>query len=102
MASYFLLETAQRDLQGIWRFHDRVSGEQLADQRIAQLHYTFELIAEYPQIGRPRPELNEDVRSFVTSSPAYTIFYFPLEDRIEITHVLHGSQDVSQRFEPDD
>ena len=99
MASYFLLATAETDLQDIWRYYDRLGGEQLADERIADLHYRFQLIAEFPLMGRQRPDLGEVIRSFVTPSPAYTIFYLPLESHVEIVHVLHGSQDVSQRFE---
>ena len=102
MAAYFLLETAQRDLEGIWRYYDRFGGEDLADQRIVDLHHSFQLIAEFPHIGRPRPEFDEGIRSFVSYSPAYTIFYFPLEGVIEIAHVLHGSEDVSGRFDLSD
>ena len=57
MASYFLLETAQRDLEAIWRHYDRLGGEQLADDQIAELHYRFDLLADYPHMGRERPEL---------------------------------------------
>ena len=99
MVVYFLLETAQRDLQDIWRFYDRLGGEDQADRRIADLHHRFQLIAEFPNMGRRRPDLNEGIRSFVSSSPLYTIFYYPLEGYVEIAHVLHGSQDVSQRFD---
>lgn len=100
MAAYFLLETARRDLEAIWRYYDRIGGEQLADRQVADLHYSFELLADYPHMGRERRELVHGIRSFVSSSPHYTIYYFPLDDYIEIAHVLHGSQDVSQRFEP--
>ena len=99
MGSYFLLETAQRDLESIWRHYDRLGGEQPADQQIANLHYRFELIADYPYMGRERPELVQGIRSFISSNPSYTILYFPLDGWIEIAHVLHSSQDVRQRFE---
>ena len=99
MGFYFLLETAQRDLEGIWRYYDRLGGEQLADQQLADLHHRFELIADYPNIGRERPELAEGVRSFISSGPSYIILYFPLEGWIEIAHVLHGSRDVGRLFE---
>ena len=98
MASYFLLETAQRDLEAIWRYYDRVNGERLADMRVADLHREFQLLAEYPHAGRERPELVVGIRSFVSPNPRYTIFYFPFPSYIEIAHVLHGSQDVAQQF----
>ena len=96
--AYYLLETAQRDLQGIWRYYDRLGGEQLAQQQITDLHLRFELLSDFPYLGRERPELIEGIRSFVSSSPSYTILYFPLEDWIEIAHVLHGSQDLEMLF----
>ena len=99
MAAYFLLDTAISDLEGIWRFYDRLVGESLADQRIADLHHRFELIAEYPRIGRFRPELGDQVRSFVTHNPSYTIFYILMADYVEIAHVLHGNEDVGRRFD---
>ena len=98
MDSYYLLETAQRDLQGIWRHYDRLGGEQFAAQQIADLHLRFELLSDFPYMGRERPELADGIRSFVSSSPPYTILYFPLEGWIEIAHVLHSSQDVDMLF----
>ena len=98
MASYYLLETAQRDLQAIWRYYDRLGGEQLAQQQVRNLHRRFELLFDFPNLGRERPELAEGIRSFVSSNPAYTILYFPLEDWIEIAHVVHGSQDPAMLF----
>ncbi len=56
MASYFLLETALRDLEAIWRYYDRLDGEQRADRRVADLHREFELLADFPHAGRERPE----------------------------------------------
>lgn len=82
MAAYFLLETAERDLQNIWRYYDRLGGEQLADQQIVGLHLRLGLLSDFPYMGRERPELVEGIRSFVSSSPSYTILYFPLEDWI--------------------
>ena len=98
MASYFLLETALRDLEAIWRYYDRIDGEQRADRRVADLHREFELLADFPHAGRERPELADGIRSFVSPNPRYTVFYFPLHSHIEIAHVMHGSQDVAQRF----
>ena len=98
MASYFLLETAQTDLEAIWRFYDRIGGEELADRRVADLHYRFQLLADYPYMGRERLELAEGIRSFVSASPVYTIHYFPMGDYIEVAHILHGSQDPAQKL----
>ena len=65
MASYLLSRTARRDLADIWRYYDDLSGQHLANQVIARLHYRFELLAEFPLMGRERSEYLVGIRSFI-------------------------------------
>ena len=81
MASYYLLETAQRDLQGIWRYYDRLGGVQLAAQQIADLHLRFELLSDFPYMGRERPELANGIR---------TLFPLALHTRFSISRWRAG------------
>lgn len=53
-------------------------------------------LAEYPQIGKIRPEIYIDLRSFV-----FTIFYREAESAIEIIRILHGSRDVENALSRD-
>ncbi len=99
MASYFLSETARRDLAGIWRRYEELDGEQLVNQQIARLHYRFELLADYPHIGRERREYAPGMRSFISPNPPYAILYFLRDDQGEIAHVVHGSRDTRRLFE---
>ena len=67
-----------------------------ADRILDRLEERFQLMATQPLMGRERPELIPKLRSFV--SDHYVIFYFPLEDGIDILRVLDGRQDVQQEF----
>ena len=73
MASYFLFGTARRNLADIWRYYDELGDEQLANQIVARVHCRFELLAEYPLIGREHNEYVVGIRSFISPNPPYTI-----------------------------
>ena len=53
-------------------------------------------LAENPSLGRSRPELGRNIRSFPAGS--YVIFYRAIDDGIEIVRVLHGAMDVPAHF----
>jgi toxin ParE1/3/4 len=53
-------------------------------------------LAQRPLMGRARPELAPDLRSFVVGN--YVLFHRPLSDGILLVPVLHGSRDIG----PDD
>ncbi|HYD86496.1 MAG TPA: type II toxin-antitoxin system RelE/ParE family toxin [Vitreimonas sp.] len=56
------------------------------------------LLEEHPLVGRLRPELRQDLRSFPVRP--LVLFYLPRVDGIEIIRVLHGSRDIgSDMFE---
>lgn len=87
---------AELDLFFIW---ERISLENpdAADRVLDQLEEKFNLMATQPLMGRERPELAPQLRSFV--SGRYVIFYLPLEDGINIIRVLGGRQDMKREFE---
>lgn len=97
MASYFLSDPAKREVDDIWDFYfESVSGAE-ADRQIARLLDQFDLLAEYPRLGRARPEYEPGIRSHVARP--YVIWYYIWPDQIEISRVLHGSRDVGRLFE---
>ena len=52
-------------------------------------------------LGRPRPELRPDVRSFPFKG--YVIFFRYLDDEIlEVVHIIEGHRDVAVIFAKDD
>jgi toxin ParE1/3/4 len=56
------------------------------------LEETCELLAGHPFLGRLRPELGEDLRSFAVGN--YLIFYAPAPHGIDVARVLYGGRDL--------
>ena len=98
MDSYHLTETAAADLAYIRSYLRRRSGERAASRMIARLRDIFELLAEQPRMGVERPFL-PGMRIHFVSRTRYIILYFPDKQPIEISRILHGSQDIEQLFE---
>ena len=64
--------------------------------RIAESCYR---LADFPYMGRSRPELRPGYRSFAVTGTSYLVFYRPIEDGVEVVHIRHGSQDLRRLFE---
>jgi toxin ParE1/3/4 len=60
------------------------------------LDETFELLADFPLIGRSRLDLGPDVRSYPVGN--YLVFYVPQAQGIEITRVIYGGRDLPKVF----
>ncbi len=60
---------------------------------VLELRLTCRRLAEYPLMGRARPDLQSGLRSFPHGD--YVIFYEPLADGVSIVRILHGSRDAS-------
>jgi toxin ParE1/3/4 len=56
----------------------------------------FELLADNVKIGRERPELKEDLRSFPEGN--YLGFYREWAGVVAIVRVLHGARDLDEIF----
>lgn len=100
MARFILTPQAQRELLNLWRYIDQNSGEARANSVLRRINRKIEALAQHPGIGRSRDELAEGLRS-LPANP-YLIFYFPIEDGIEVVHVIHGRQDIEAIFEEED
>lgn len=55
------------------------------------------LIAQYPDVGRARDEIDAGVRSFPIG--AYVLFYYPSAQGIGIARILHARRDVTSAFD---
>ena len=63
-----------------------------ADRFAAFIDSQFRALARQPNMGRSRPELANDLRSFPVGR--YMIFYVPIPKGVEIVRVLHGARDI--------
>jgi len=54
------------------------------------------MLAQFPEMGKSRKELSEELRSFPVKP--YIIFYKKMEDHIKIVRILHQSRDIENQF----
>lgn len=87
---------AADDILEIW---DYIAEDSLdaADRWVDRLDEQFRLLATQPLLGRARPELEQELRSFPFGR--YVIFYAPLADGIDVIRVLHGARDIDALFD---
>jgi toxin ParE1/3/4 len=92
VTGYSLAKDADDDLQNIYWFTHERWGEQQAERYISGLFSTFDKLAQFPEMGRPRSELSAKIRSF--AHKRHVIYYFAIVDGIGISRILHGSMDL--------
>ena len=92
MAKYKLTPRAQQDLRDIWNYI-APDDERAADKLLNRLLDKFELAAEHPEMGSPRPGLSATARILIEGN--YVAMYEPLSDGIEIIGVVYGTRDPS-------
>ena len=70
----------------------------VARRFLRQARRTFELLADRPEIGRPRGSPEQElsgVRSWpVVGFEKHLVFYRPIRNGVEIVRVLHGARDI--------
>lgn len=90
---------AEQDLTDIWVTiaKDRPLA---ADRVLTALLEAEDRLADHPQLGRLRPELPGQLRSW--SVAPFVIFYRVLEDQILVIRVLHGARDLGDALPASD
>jgi toxin ParE1/3/4 len=95
------LASARRDFSGILDYITRESGS-LAIGRgfVDVLRNQCKKLASLPgTLGRPRPELRPDIRSFAFKG--YVIFFRYQGEVFEVVNVLEGHRDIITYFRDD-
>ncbi len=88
-------DQAREQLEDIWLYVAR-DNEDAADRLLDRIEAALFDLAQRPKMGRVRPELGQDLRSFVVGS--YVLFYRIVADGVLLVAVIHGSRDIG----PDD
>jgi toxin ParE1/3/4 len=91
MKSFHLSTAANLDIEEIANYIFDLNPV-AAYRFLDDLDGTFELLADFPLIGRLRPDLGAGVRSYPVGN--YLVFYVPATDGIEITRVIYGGRDL--------
>jgi toxin ParE1/3/4 len=89
-------DRADADLLEIYRFLAERSPA-AAESVSHAFDRKFELLSEFPFIGRVRSSLAAGIRSVVAHP--YVIFYMAEPDQITIVRVLHGHRDIDAEFQ---
>lgn len=96
MNSYRYSSDANADIEGIAIYLFDLNPV-AAYRFLDALEKTCELLAEHPLVGRPRPELAQDLRSFPVGN--FLIFYTPAPHGIDVARVIYGGRDLPALFE---
>ena len=96
MALFRLSTQARLELDQIWEYAVDLAGVEYARRLNRQFFERFELLSTQPLMGRARPELAPNVRSFPCNN--YAILYVALQGGVEIIHVVHGRRRLEYLF----
>ena len=93
---YELSQKAKRDLEDIIDYTLSRYGEEQAVIYSSDISKVFRELTENPKIGKSRPEIRSNLRSFTKGS--HTIYYRVFSSKIRIIRILHVNRDVTQHF----
>ena len=93
MSRFGLTPAALDDLEDIFLYTASEFGNEQAIKWENSLFETFDLLADFPSMGRQRPDLTRRPFLFFLSDP-YLIAYEPETRPLIIHGVLHGSRDI--------
>jgi len=97
MTRLIIAPEARQDLREI-RDYIAQDNPVAARRVVTRLRDMARALAAAPALGRERPELGADIRSFVADR--HVLFYRPLKGDvgIELARVLHGARDLDAIF----
>jgi toxin ParE1/3/4 len=95
VAEVLVTPQAEADLQEIW-LTIAIDSPTAADRLLRRIGDKLDLLAEFPEMGSPRPELTPSGRILVEGN--YVILYEPSGESVVIVRVLHGARDLSDLF----
>ena len=96
MADFYLSRAALADLDDIWDYISQSSLVQ-ADKVQDRILAACQKISDNAHMGRPRPELRPELRSFLEKP--YVLFYtIDSEGVVTIRRVIHHSRDLEALF----
>ncbi|WP_421934002.1 type II toxin-antitoxin system RelE/ParE family toxin [Phenylobacterium sp.] len=82
---------ALHDLSNVW-LTIALDNPNAADRVVSRIYDAEERLADFPELGRVRPELLPDLRSWAVGD--YVILYRIEPDAVVIVRILHGARDL--------
>jgi len=68
-----------------------------ADRFLEEVELVVDLLAEFPELGRPRDELKAGLHSFRVRRFRHLIFYRVTPNTLVLLRVLHGARDLERQ-----
>ncbi len=99
MARVVYTDAAKADLLDAWLYIVQES-QISADHVLDDIEREARMLSLQPLMGRARPELDDRIRRWPTSTP-YILFYAPDVDGITVVRVLHHARDIGSSFAHD-
>lgn len=97
MSAFFnLTQRAKDDLRGIWRYSSTIWDEAQADHYVSEIYTRFSWLAESPQAGKHRADIENGYYCFPQGS--HLIFYLIRNGHIDIIGVPHKEMDILNYF----
>lgn len=94
MTPVLYAQSAQTDLLEAWLFVAETN-QTAADRMLEKIEQKAATLSRQPKMGRIRPELGKDVRSWPTSTP-YILFYRVDDSSLTVLRILHHARDTGQ------
>ncbi len=94
MPTVYFTQSARTDLLDAWLYIAE-ENPSAADRVLDAIEQDAHKLAQQPRMGRNRPDLAPQLRSWPTRTP-YLLFYLLSDDGITIVRVLHHARDVLQ------
>ncbi len=103
MARALKRAAAKRDLIRQWIWYEDNANIEIADRFLAAVENTLGLLATQPESGGSlsvRASDLQGMRRFPVGGgfEKILLFYFPLDDGIDLVRVVHGSRDLERLF----
>lgn len=88
---------AEHDLDEIWYFIAKNAGSiEIANSVIESITGAFSLLANAPEAGRKRDEIEAGVRGFTVGN--YIVYYRNAGPRLTVSRIIHGMRDQKSAY----
>ncbi len=89
MKEIVVSRSAQADIDEVWVYHAE-RNVTTADKIVDEIGEQLDILTEFPNLGRVRPELRSDCRSLPVGNDI--LYYWVLPETVEILRVVHSTR----------
>lgn len=94
MRRVIFTHAARQDLIDIWLYIAANNSEAVGDRIYDQIADSCRRLAEYPELGRSRPEIAEDARSLLVER--WLVLYQIMGTNVQVVRIIDGARDLKR------